>query len=314
MLFIALHSESGCFRRGQALGQAALLLSLSLLLSGCATALTRTTGAKAGLCGQEAADAALSAYDSLQSVASDNAYYQGYLRIVVSPEPDKVDFTRVSDADMSSLIEQRVRVYRQFRDAYALFQQLCADESDPNAAQDFASLFETLKGLSGDETVSVETKKAVAELPDGFTALWQASRIARIQTALGKLAAELGVLWDKDIPVWDSYIDAVYIQHYASGLLSLRLSNFDEKDLSKAVDAPYGTPVKAGLYKLQKYREACQKAARLKEQLRLVSKAFRQLATLHRQLSSQTPAFADILATQSKIGHYAALAEKTGKE
>ena len=314
MWFITLHGESGFPRRGCALGRKVLLLSACLTLSGCATAFTRTTGAKAGLCGQEVADAALSAYDDLQAIADDNAYYQGYLRIVVSPEPDKVDFTRVSDADMSGLIEQRVRAYRQFRNAYALFQQLCSDESGQSASQSYASLFETLKSLTSDESSSPETKKTVAGLPGDLAALWQARRIARMQSVLGRLAADLGALWDKEIPVWDNYIDAVYIQHYASGLLSLRLSNFDEKDLAKAVDAPYGTPVKAGLYKLQKYREASLKAARLKEELRRVSKAFQQLATLHRQLSGPATALSDILDTQNKIGHYAALAEKPGKE
>ncbi len=300
--------------RGRALGQAALLLSASLTVSGCATAFIRTAGAKAGLCGQEVADAALSAYSDLRAVAGDNTYFQGYLRVVVSPEPDGVDFTRVSDAGMPGLLEQRVRAYRQFRNAYALFQQLCSDDSSQNASQSYASLFETLKALSKEESVSAESKKTVAGLPGDFATLWQAKRIARVQSALGKLASELGALWDKEIPVWDAYIDAVYIDHYASGLLSLRLANFDEKELVKAVSDPYSVPVKAGLYKLQKYREACQKAARLKDELRLVSKAFQQLESLHRQLSGPAAGLADLLDAQNKIGHYAALAEKAGKE
>ena len=314
MFRVSLHAEGASSRLGYAFGRTALLLSAALAFSGCATAFTRTTGAKAGLSGQAVADSALSVYDDLLSVAADNAYYQGYLRIVVSPEPDKVDFTRVSDADMSGLVEQRVRVYRRFRNAYAQFQLLCSDESGQRESQSYASLFETLKGLSNDESVSPETKQTVAGLPGDLAALWQARRIARMQSALGKLAADLGALWDKEIPVWDAYIDAVYIDHYAAGLLSLRLSNFSENDLAKAVDDPYGLPVKAGLFKLQKYREASQRAARLKGELRLVSKAFQQLATLHRQLSGPSATPADILDTRNKIGHYSALAEKSGKE
>ena len=314
MFSIPLCRESSISRRERALGQAALLLSASLTVSGCATAFTRTTGAKASLCGQEVAEAALSAYSDLQTVAGDNIYFQGYLRVIVSPEPDKVDFARVPDADLSGLIEQRVGIYRQFRCAYALFQQLCSDDSGQNASQSYASLFETLKALSKEESVSAEAKKTVAGLPGDFATLWQTRRIARVQNAIGILASELGALWDKELPAWNAYIDAVYIDHYASGLLSLRLANFDEKDLAKAVNDPYSVPVKAGLYKLQKYREACQKAARLKEELRLVSTAFQQLAGLHRQLSSPTATLADILDAQNKIRHYTALADKTGKE
>lgn len=267
----------------------ALISATPLLISGCTTATTtRNSATQASLSGLAAADAALGAYDALRDVASDNAYYQGYLRIVVSSEPDKVDFTHVSDADMSHLIDQRVAVFRQFRNAYVLFQHLCAGDaaSDNSADQSYASLFETLKGLSKDEAVSSETKKTVAELPSDFTALLMARKIRSIQAILRKLTTEMGVLWNRDLPVWNSYIDAVYIEHYASALTSLQLANFDEKDLAKAVTDPYPAPVKAGLYKLQKYREACLKADRLKNELRQVAKAFLQVDDHLRLLSA----------------------------
>jgi hypothetical protein len=59
--------------------------------------------------------------------------------------------------------------------------------------------------------------------------------------------------------------------------------------------------VKAGLFKLQKYREAEQKATRLKRELRNVSKAFQTLSTAHRLLAGPD-------------GARTATAAKTGKE
>ena len=298
-----------------ALGCVVLFFWIGLLVSGCATSTVRATGSKAGLCGQQAADAALHVYEDLRSVAKDNTYHQGYLRIVVSSEPDAVDFTKVSDADFSVQIEPRIQVYRRVRDAYLLLQQLCSGESERDAAQSYAALFETLRALSADDSASAETKKLVSELPSDLSALLRARRIARAQSALARAAADLAALWDKELPAWNDYIDAVYIGHYASGLLSLRLANFDEKELSKAVDGPYRAPVKAGLFKLQKYSEASQKADRLKEELRLVSAGFQQLLVLHRQLSDSSTPFADIHDTQRRIGRYASLAEEQpGKE
>lgn len=292
-----------------------VLLLASFILSGCITpAFTRATGAKAGLCGQDVVEAALSAYGDLGSVATDNAYYQGYLRIIVSPEPDKVDFTKVSDADMSGLLDERIRVYRQCKNAYALFYQLCSDRTSEQARQSYTALFETLKALSKDESASAETKKMVGDLSDTFVSQWQAKRMAQTQAVLVQLTNDLRALWEKEVPVWTTYIDNVYIHHYASGLLSLRLANFDEKELVKKVDDPYGAPIKAGLYKLQKYREAGQKAARLKEKLQQVSKAFEQLALLQRQLTDPAATPADRLTTQSKIGRYAEQAEQNRKE
>ena len=312
-------ANSHCTRNGKTrrtvFGRIVPIALTALLVSGCATSLTRATGAKAGLCGLQVADAALGAYEDLRATAGDNAYYQGYLRMVVSPQPDAVDFTQVSDANLSVQIEQRIRTYRQVRTAYALLQQLCADGTARDASQSYAALFETLRGLSADTAASAETKKLVSELPSDLSALLRARQIARAQTALGQTAKDLAALWDKELPIWNDYIDSVYVRHYASGLLSLRLSNFDEKELNKAVDGPYGVPVKAGLFKLQKYREAVQKADSLKAELRLVSNALQQLTVLHRQLSDTATPFADVINTQRQIGHYAGPAnKKSGKE
>jgi len=139
-------------------------------------------------------------------------------------------------------------------------------------------------------------------------------RIVRTQAVIERLTHDFRALWEKDVPAWNAYIDDVYIHHYAAGLLSLRLSNFDEKELVKKVDDPYGAPVKAGLFKLQKYREASQKAAHLKEKLQRVSKAFEQLTLLHRQLSDPAVAQSDLLTTQNKIARYAEKAEQSRKE
>jgi hypothetical protein len=56
------------------------------------------------------------------------------------------------------------------------------------------------------------------------------------------MESDFGALWEKELPTWDAYIESIYLRHYASGLLSLRLANFDEKELAKRVDEPYGIP------------------------------------------------------------------------
>ena len=261
-----------------------------LLLAGCATSFSRSEGDRIALCGQEAADGALAFYEDARTAAADNAYYQGYLRIVVSPEPDKVDFTRVSDAAVANEIDQRIKTYRAVRSAYALFQQLCVDDAGKQTAPSYAALAETLKALSGEDTSFTETKKMAAALPnDWVVSRRQARRIDQAQRVLAKLSLELSTLWEKEAPVWEAYIDTVYLRHYAAGLLSLRQANFDEKELAKTVAEPYGITVKAGLFKLQKYREAQQKADRLKREIQQVSKTFDRLAQFNRQagVSSQ---------------------------
>lgn len=265
-----------------------------LLLAGCATSFSRSEGNRVALGGQEAADGALAFYEDIRAVASDNAYYQGYLRIVASPEPDKVDFTRVSDATVAGEVDQRIKTCREVRAAYSLFQQLSADDAGKQTEQSYAALAETLKALSGDDTSFAETKQMAAALPnDRVVSRWQSRRIRQMQSVLAKLSGELAALWNKETPVWENYIDDVYLRHYASGLLSLRQANFDEKELAKAVAEPYGIPVKAGLFKLQKYREAQQKADHLKRELQQVSKAFDRLAQLHRQAGVAAATAAD---------------------
>jgi hypothetical protein len=239
----------------------------------------RSSGTQTALGGQAVADAALAAYADLQTVAADNAYYQGYLRIV--------DLADASDADVSGRIAARVQAYRQFRRVNVLFAQLCADGAGDGASEAYAALVETLKGFSQDDALSADTRKMAAQLPGDAASLWQAHLIARVQPVLNKLQTEFGALWQKEVPIWDAYIDGVYLNHYASGLQSLRLAHFDDKELAKRVDEPYGTAVKAGLFKLQKYREASQKAAALKQELRRVSQAFEELASTHRLVTER---------------------------
>lgn len=252
------------------------------LAAGCATT-NRTTGLQAARAGMDATESAIKACEALGDLKPDNAYYQGYLRIVVSPTPDRVDFTAVSEADFSQQIENRIASLRHLHAAYDLFGQLCEGKTAKDASQSYAALVETLKGLSHDAAASAATKAAASQLPGDLAALWQAKRIARAERILGRLSADMAALWERDRIAWDDAIDAVYIRHYASGILSLGLENFDEKELGKAVGAPYHPPVKAGLYKLGLYREAQQKAARLKAKLSEVSDAFRQTLLLYGQ-------------------------------
>ncbi|MEI8192099.1 MAG: hypothetical protein WCI75_20510, partial [candidate division NC10 bacterium] len=120
--------------------------------------------------------------------------------------------------------------------------------------------------------------KLAAALPNDLTLLWQARRIARLHAALGRAAAELGALWQREIPTWEDYVNAAYITHYASGLLSLRLANFDENELARKVSDPYRIPVKAGLFKLQKFHEAVQSVATITQKLRQTSEAFERIS------------------------------------
>ncbi len=263
-------------RRGRMPLCAAWVLACALMVSGCTTASVRTAGVRTAQEAQVAADSALAAYEALRSVSADNAYNQGYLRVVVSPEPDAVDFTAVSDAGMGDLLDARSRACRQIRTAAVHLRLLCAERAKAEALQSYAAAVESLRGLSDDATVTTEFKKLVSALPADLSAVWQSRRIARLNDTVSRATAELGTLWVRELSIWEGYVHATYIDHYASGLLSLRLANFDEKDLARKVDAPYGIPVKAGLYKLQKYREAVQAADTIKAKLRQASEAFEQ--------------------------------------
>ncbi|MEI8354008.1 MAG: hypothetical protein WCG22_05830 [Lentisphaerota bacterium] len=254
------------------------LLAASLAVSGCATGSVRTAASRTAQEVQAATDSALVSYEALRTVSADSAYKQGYLRVVVSTEPDAVDFTRVPDASMNDLLDTRIRTCRMVKEAAAQLRLACEGAARAEALQSYAAAVEALQGISNDTTSSVEFRKLAADLPNDLTLLWQARRIARLRAALERAAAELGTLWKREIPTWEDYVDTAYITHYASGLLSLRLANFDENELAKKVSDPYRIPVKAGLFKLQKYNEAVQSAAMIMQKLRLTSEAFERIS------------------------------------
>jgi hypothetical protein len=259
-------------------GCAIWLLAASLAASGCATGSARSAAGRTAQEVQAAADAALASYEALRAVSADSASNQGYLRVVVSPEPDAVDFTRVPDASMNDLIARRVRACRMVKEAAAQLRLACEGSARAEAVQSYAAAVEALQGYSDDTTATAEFKKLAAALPNDLTLLWQARRIARLHAAIGRAAAELGALWQRETPTWEDYVDAAYITHYASGLLSLRLSNFDENELARKVSDPYRLPVKAGLFKLQKYQEAVRSADAIKARLRQTSEAFERIS------------------------------------
>jgi hypothetical protein len=250
------------------------LLAASLAVSGCATGSVRTAASRTAQEVQAATDSALVSYEALRTVSADSAYKQGYLRVVVSTEPDAVDFTRVPDASMNDLLDTRIRTCRMVKEAAAQLRLACEGAARAEAVQSYAAAVEALQGISNDTTSSVEFKKLASGLPNDLTLLWQARRIARLRAALERAAAELGALWQQEIPTWEDYVEAAYITHYASGLLSLRLANFDENELAKKVSDPYRIPVKAGLFKLQKFNEAVQAADTIRLKLRQTSEAF----------------------------------------
>ncbi|MBM4163238.1 MAG: hypothetical protein FJ222_02165 [Lentisphaerae bacterium] len=253
-------------------------LLAALVVSGCATGATRVAAGRTALEVQAAADSAITAYEALRAVAADSAYNQGYLRVVVSPQPDSVDFTRVPDASMNDLLDTRVRTCRLVKESAAQLRLACEASARAEAVQSFAAAVEALQGISADTTSSVEFKKLAAALPNDLTLLWQARRIARLHTALGRAAAELGTLWKRERPTWEDYVKGAYITQYASGLLALRLSNFDENELSRKVADPYHPGVKAGLFKLQKFHEAVRSADTIRLKLRQASEAFERIS------------------------------------
>ncbi len=259
-------------------GCAVCMLAAALAVSGCATGSTRTAASRTAQEVQTAADSAVASYEALRAVSVDSAYNQGYLRVVVSPEPDAVDFTRVPDASMNDLLDTRIRTCRMVKEAAAQLRLACEGAARAEAVQSYAAAVEALQGFSEDPTSTAEFRKLASALPNDLTRLWQARRIARLHAALGRAAAELGVLWKREIPTWKDYVDAAYITHYASGLLSLRLSNFDENELARKVPDPYRIPVKAGLFKLQKFHEAVRSADAIKLKLRQTSEAFERFS------------------------------------
>jgi len=255
------------------------MLAVALAVSGCATGAARMADARAAQDAQGALDAALSSYETLRTVAADHAYQQGYLRVVMSPEPDAVDFTAVADAAMDDLLDARSRACRQVREAAVQLRLLCEDRAA--AAQSYAAAVEAMRGYSADQAATAEFRKLAAALPGDLTAARQARRIERLRVALDRAAAELAALWEQERPTWESYVETVYINQYAAGLLSLRLANFDEKELARQVNDPYRLPVKAGLFKLQRVREAAQSAAKIRTKLRQTSEAFERVAATH---------------------------------
>jgi len=254
------------------------MLFASLAVSGCATGSVRTAASRTAQEVQTAADSALVSYEALRAVSADSAYNQSYLRVVVSPEPDAVDFTRVPDASMNDLLDTRIRTCRMVKEAAAQFRLACEGAVRAEAVQSYAAAVEALQGFSEDPTSTVEFRKLATDLPNDLTLLWQARRIARLHAALERAAAELGALWQQEIPTWEDYVNAAYITHYASGLLSLRLANFDENELAKKVSDPYRIPVKAGLFKLQKFHEAVQAADTIRLKLRQTSGTFERIS------------------------------------
>lgn len=254
-----------------------LVCAAALSLSGCVGPSVRTAAADTAREVHLAATAALTSYEALRTVAADSAYNQGYLRVVMSPQPDAVDFTAVADADMSALIDIRTRTCRQIVAAADGLRLACGTRAKAEAVQSYAAAVEAIKGFSADTTANTEFKKLATALPNTLGALWQTRRLVALHDALGAAAAELAALWGKERSTWEAYVEDAYITAYATGLLSLRLTSFDEKGLAK-VDAPYPTPVKAGLFKLQKYREAVLAAEKIKTTLRQTSEAFEPIA------------------------------------
>ena len=250
----------------------------ALALAGCAATSVRTAGAHTALQVQAAADSALASYEALRAVAADSAYNQGYLRVVVAPQPDAVDFTAVADAGMASLLEVRQRACRQLKTAAEQFRLVCGAHARAEAVQAYAASVEALRGFSGDTTPNTEFKRLAAALPGDLTAVWQTRRVAQARGALAAAAAELAMLWAKERGTWEAYVDDAYITGYAAGLLSLRLGSFDEKELAKQVSEPYGIAVKAGLFKMKKYYDAVRAAEKVKAALRTTSEVFEQVA------------------------------------
>ncbi|NLL84318.1 MAG: hypothetical protein GX230_08785 [Lentisphaerae bacterium] len=258
-----------------------LALGCTILLfttTGCISAASRTCCAHTAQQALLAADAALSSYDALRTVASDSLYNQGYMRVVVSPEPDAVDFTNVADADMSTLLDLRSSTCRQVKLAAEQLQLACGAQSKTEAVQSYAAIVEALRGFAKDPAANAEFKKMAAALPEGVTATWQSRRMEQTRSALAAATIELATLWKKERATWEEYIDDAYISGYASGILSLRLDSFDEKELAKIVKDPYDLPVKAGLYKMTKYFDALQSAGKVKAKLRTTTEVF---DTLH---------------------------------
>jgi|GEM_PF-1331593 len=250
----------------------------TLAVSGCATGSVRSAAGRTAQDVQVAAESALTTYEALRTVSPASAYNQGYLRVVVSAEPDAVDFTQVPDAGMTDILDRRVKTYRQVKAAAAHLRLVCEGADKTRAVQSYAAAVEALQVLSDNDITTTEFRKLAATLPAELTAWWQTRRIARLHAALACAAAELGALWEQERPTWEGYVDTAYITQYAAGLLSLRVSDFDEKELGREVDAPYRIPVKAGLFKLQKYHEAIQAADRITVKLRQASEAFDRVA------------------------------------
>lgn len=259
----------------------------ALALAGCVSTSVRTAGTYTALQVQAAAESTLTSYEALRTVAADSVYNQGYLRVVISPQPDGVDFTAVADADMTALLDLRLRASRQIKTAAEQLRLVCGAHAAGATAQAYAAVVESLRGFSTDTTATTEFKRLAAALPNDMTAVWQTRRLVLACDALAAAASEMAALWTNERGTWEAYVDDAYITDYASGLLSLRLSSFDEKELAKQINEPYGIAIKAGLFKMKKYYEAVRAAEKVKVKLRATSEVLEQVAVPEAKIAAK---------------------------
>ena len=126
----------------------ALTGAFVLMLSGCAATSVHIAASDTAQEVHLAATSALTSYEALRTVAVDSAYNQGYLRVVMSSQPDAVDFTAVADADMGALIDMRTRTCRLIVAAADGLRLACGTRGKTDAVQAYAAAVEALKGLS----------------------------------------------------------------------------------------------------------------------------------------------------------------------
>jgi hypothetical protein len=286
-----------------------LLVVLLVPLGACGTTRTVSLGGSVAQAGITASSGALSAYDTLDSLAEverDRARMGNILTFPPGADPWDVSPPR---REFAEALAVRRAAFSSMRATYAQFNRLSDPAFASQAEAAGKELSAALNGFAKAANTPLFSEQAVAQIP-GLAQLatqqFQAGAIKQHNAVLAELASAAKTLWDADLPYWDRYIDTVF-DSLVNQVRSLPDSAFDKAALARSVPEPYADYIRIRLLKERFATEADANKAQIRQQLGAVGQALAALELASTELAKDQPSLSDaaywIGQVQGLLGH-----------
>jgi len=279
----------------------AIILFFVLLISSCTSSKIIELGGKAADKGTEVSQKGIDIYTTLSQQSDVDRYQQDKVKVLTHPNPIGMPLPATSPKGFPKQLSLRIKAFQSLLNVYKVFGLLTDKEYSNKTSDAVSALRDAYASISTLPDLPADVSALLPGVAGAIANNIQARKIKQHNLILFELTKAYLTLWNKEQPLWEDYIEQVYIRTYADALKGDLSNRYDPARVAEISKEPYNNNVIVLMYRLKERDDIINSSVLLKKQLNDFGKALSGLNKAHSEISKQRPDIQIAISTINSI-------------